>query len=505
MLWVARVQLRKLAQRACANRVAHLSPTAQRRYNRKSVARAGGVSDSTLVGELARKIRVPRRLLVGKGSDVETHQLPEHGVITVGRSADAGICVQDSAVSRIHLRLHLGSTIRVEDVGSANGTLVGGSRLPPGELRVLPPGQVVEIGSSWMTIANSALQSSDSSHSPRLPSDSTDQAEPRPRKPALVVQDAKMQALHQLVERVAVSDISVLLRGETGVGKEVFARRLHDLSPRAAQPFIGINCAALSETLLESEVFGHERGAFTGAVQSKPGLFEMADRGTVLLDEIGEVPPAIQVKLLRVLEERQVMRLGGTKARPFDVRILSATNRDLEQAIDVGSFRRDLYFRLNGITLEIPPLRERTAELEPMARRFVADAASRMGAKGPPEIRADAWERLLSYRWPGNIRQLRNVMERAVVLADDGPITAAALQVETYVGPTNGTPGRTPPPAPASRSPRERPNGDERSRILEALERCAGNQTRAAELLGISRRTLVSRLAQYDLPRPRKR
>ena len=473
------------------------------------MASAGGVSDSTLVsGDLAEKIRVPRRLLVGKGSDVETHQLPDQGVLTVGRSPDADVQVQDTAVSRIHLRLHLGgSRVRVEDVGSANGTLVSGSRLPPGEVRVLPPGQVVEIGTSWLTIANSALQSSDSAHSGPVSQESTSHNEGRQRKPALVVHDEKMQALHHLVERVAASDISVLLRGETGVGKEVFARRLHELSPRAAHPFIGINCAALSETLLESEVFGHERGAFTGAVQSKPGLFEMADRGTVLLDEIGEVPLTVQVKLLRVLEERQVMRLGGTKARPFDVRVLSATNRDLERAIEADSFRRDLYFRLNGITLEIPPLRERMAELEPMARRFVADAAARMGAKRPPEIEAEALERLRSYRWPGNIRQLRNVMERAVVLSDGGPITPSALQVETYIGPILPRPATpvTPPPARAASAPGETTDMDERSRILDALERCAGNQTRAAELLGISRRTLVSRLAEYDLPRPRKR
>jgi transcriptional regulator with PAS, ATPase and Fis domain len=424
----------------------------------------------------------------------------------VGRSPDADIKVQDSAVSRIHLRLHLSATVRVEDVGSANGTLLGGSRLAPGELRTLPPGQVLEIGTTWMAIANSALASSDSSHKPKVSREITNHDDDR-RKPVLVVHDEKMQALHHLVERVALSDISVMLRGETGVGKEVFARRLHELSTRASHPFVGINCAALSETLLESEVFGHERGAFTGAVQSKPGLFEMADKGTVLLDEIGEVPLTIQVKLLRVLEERQVMRLGGTKSRPFDVRVLSATNRDLEQAIEAGSFRRDLYFRLNGITLEIPPLRERMAELEPLVRRFVAEAAARKGAKRPPEVTIDAWERLRGYRWPGNIRQLRNMMERAVVLADDGPITAAALQVETYIGPTQTRPAIPDPLPPAAMSspPPEGPDADDRRRILDALDRCAGNQTRAAEMLGISRRTLVTRLGEYSLPRPRKR
>ena len=234
----------------------------------------------------------------------------------------------------------------------------------------------------------------------------------------------------------------------------------------------------------------------------KPGLLETADGGTVLLDEVGEMALSVQVKLLRVLEERQVMRIGGTRPRPIDVRILSATNRNLEAEVAAGSFRRDLFFRLNSITIDIPPLRKRPSEIEPLARRFAHLAAERLEVL-LPEIDREVFDRLRSYQWPGNIRQLRNVMERAVVLAEGGRITADLLPADTYVGPIP-QPVASEPTAPIGR---EDGGGgdDERKRILAALERCAGNQTRAAELLGISRRTLVSRLAEYEVPRPRKR
>jgi DNA-binding NtrC family response regulator len=432
--------------------------------------------------------------------------------MVLGRAPDATIRVEDPSVSRMHVRLHLGAVLRIEDLGSANGTAIGPTRLRPGETLLLPPGQVVEIGNSWMMVANAPIVGSTGPLAPEeaaAPADADEDG-------ALVVQDATMRALHRLVERVALGDISVVLYGETGVGKEVFARRIHELSPRADKPFVGLNCAALTESLLECELFGHERGAFTGAVQTKPGLLETAQNGTVLLDEIGEMPMAIQVKVLRVLEERQVLRIGGTRPRPIDVRVLSATNRNLEAAIEAGSFRRDLFFRLNGITLEIPPLRERQSEIEPLARRFSAEAARRLGAASPPELGPGVCDRLRRYRWPGNIRQLRNVMERAVVLSDGGPISIEDLPVDTYVGPAPQALRESAPPpaaeaasvAPSGPNPTGAPGGiaeDERQRIIAALDRCAGNQTRAAALLGISRRTLVSRLAEYNLPRPRKR
>jgi transcriptional regulator with PAS, ATPase and Fis domain len=443
---------------------------------------------------------IPRRLMIGTGQTVTTHLIPDEGVVMVGRAPEATIRVDDASVSRLHVRIHLGGDVlRVEDLGSANGSRIGGQKLPPNTPTILPPGQVLEIGSSWLMVANSPLAASIT----RASADPTEASGPGREADGLIVRDPSMRELHRLIERIALSDISVLLYGDTGVGKEVFARRIHTLSPRAGKPFLGLNCAALAATLLESELFGYERGAFTGAVATKPGLLETAEGGTILLDEIGEMPTAIQVKLLRVLEERQVLRIGGTKARPIDVRVLSATNRHLETAIDEGSFRRDLYFRLNGITVEIPSLRDRPSEIEPLARRFADLAARRLGAPSSPEIDPAVWERLRRYQWPGNIRQLRNVMERAVVLSEGGPITVDDLPVDTYVGPG---PRSATVEMPLSAAPSSAPPDDgERARILAALEQCAGNQTRAAEQLGISRRTLVSRLSEYNVPRPRKR
>jgi transcriptional regulator with PAS, ATPase and Fis domain len=462
---------------------------------------------------------VPRRLMIGTGPSVTTHLLPAEGAVVVGRAPDADIRVDDPAVSRFHVRLHLGGSLRVEDLGSVNGTMIGSMQLDAGQPVLLPPGQVVEIGNTWMMIANAPIVGSTVRRMAAV-KDDADEAEPGAGSGAggddpggLVVRDETLRALHRLLERVALGDISVLLSGETGVGKEVFARRIHELSPRKGKAFVGLNCAALPESLLEGELFGYERGAFTGAVQTKPGLLETAQGGTVLLDEIGEMPVAIQVKLLRVLEERQVLRVGGTKPRPIDVRLLSASNRDLEGAIEAGTFRRDLFFRLNGITLVIPPLRERPSEIEPLGQRFAAEAARRLGTRTPPAVDAAVWDRLRRYRWPGNIRQLRNVMERAVVLARAGVITVDDLPADTYVGPPPGAsalgvpaPAPAPPPSTPAPAKPEPPSADEeRARIVAALEQCAGNQTRAAALLGISRRTLVTRLGTYNLPRPRKR
>ena len=352
---------------------------------------------------------------------------------------------------------------------------------------------------------------------------------------SIVVEDPLMQRLYELVGRVAAGTINVLVLGETGVGKEVIAEAIHQRSPRASHPFLRLNCAALSETLLESELFGHEKGAFTGAEQAKPGLLETAEGGTVLLDEVGELSLSLQAKLLRVIDTREVLRVGGLKARPIDVRFVAATNRDIEAETARGVFRQDLYYRLGGFTLEVPPLRQRTAEIESLARAFATEA-SRQAGRPPPSISRPALDLLRRYSWPGNVRELRNVMERAVVLCRGDVITLEHLPVEK-MGDTVAV--HLPPARPAGRpaaelelddhergmvgqptrpnltvAPAPAPAGDalgltaeeshDRDRIIDALTRAGGNQSLACRLLGISRGTLILRLERYRIPRPRK-
>jgi len=324
-----------------------------------------------------------------------------------------------------------------------------------------------------------------------------------------------MQQLHRLVERIAAGNLSVLLFGETGVGKEVMAETIHRLSPRAGKPFLRLNCAAFSEALLASELFGHEKGAFSGADQPKPGLLESAQGGTVLLDEVGELTPSIQAKLLRVLEERAVLRVGGLRPRPVDVRFVAATNRDLEQEVARGAFRQDLLFRLDGFSIVIPPLRERLDELPGLVAAFVAEASTQLGRRRPPEIAPDVLSLLASYAWPGNVRELRNVVERAVLLC--GAVGHVIQAERLPLAKLRGAPSMAPPasapsvPAPATapandeEALRDRLQQVERDRVLAALAQCAGNQTQAAKLLGVSRNTLAARIAAFGLPRPRKR
>jgi DNA-binding NtrC family response regulator len=321
---------------------------------------------------------------------------------------------------------------------------------------------------------------------------------------------------------VAKVDSTVLITGESGSGKERIARLLHDESTRAAGPFIAVNCGAITETLLESELFGHTRGAFTGATADRPGLFEAANGGTLLLDEVGEVSAGMQVKLLRALQEREIRRVGENKDRRIDVRVLAATNRDLAQCVAGGSFRQDLYYRLNGVLLVIPPLRERVAEIEPLARTFMAEAAARSPRQRAPALSPQAVAALKAHTWPGNIRELRNCLERAVLLAGDvirpehlpfAPAAPAMARLRPpaapHAVPAAPAPHPAPHPAPGDPEPvkvsvKRQMAALERREIILALARCAGNQTLAAELLGVSRRTLTNKLNQYDIPRPRK-
>ena len=343
---------------------------------------------------------------------------------------------------------------------------------------------------------------------------------------AVVVHDPIMERVYQLARRAAAGTINVLIVGETGVGKEVMAEQVHQLSPRADKPFLCLNCASLSESLLESELFGHERGAFTGATEAKPGLLETAPGGTVFLDEIGELPLALQAKLLRVLETKQVTRVGSLKARAIDVRFLAATNRNLEVEVPAGRFRPDLYFRLNAITLQIPPLRMRRTEILPLALMFLERFSKQLDQTTPPRLSSEARTLLEAYVWPGNIRELRNVMERAALLCTGDEITADHLPLETMTAASSlvaelqvpapwqgkgsvphspAVSGAPRPPVPLSVPAAPAPGEDpERDRILRVLAECGGNQSRAARELGIARSTLVLKLDSYQIVRPRK-
>ena len=327
-----------------------------------------------------------------------------------------------------------------------------------------------------------------------------------------------MDEVRELIAQSASGELSVLITGETGVGKELCAEMIHRLSARAGKPFVKLNCSAIVESLIESELFGHERGAFTGATSARPGLFEAGDGGTVFLDEIGELPLAVQSKLLRVLEERVVRRVGATTGKTLDVRFICATNRVLGDEVDDGLFRRDLYYRINGVTISIPALRERRSEISGLARAF---ARRSRGGASPIVLGPEVLAALENHPWPGNIRELKNTVERAVLLSSGGSVRASHLALES---PSAGRATRrdlhvTKPIERISASDLGdapvRPSQDpqtlatavaelERQRILETLNQCGGNQTRAARALGISRNTLLARLDAYGLPRPRK-
>jgi two-component system, NtrC family, response regulator AtoC len=329
------------------------------------------------------------------------------------------------------------------------------------------------------------------------------------RRGAIVIRDPVMETLRAMIVRVAKVHLNALVLGETGVGKDIVASMLHELSARADQPFVRLNCASLPENLIENELFGHERGAFSGADRGRPGLIEAAQGGTVLLDEIGDLPLSLQAKLLNVIESREVTRLGGVQSRRIDVRFVAATNRPLERDVQEGRFRLDLFHRLSGVTLTVPPLRERRSDIEPLARSFLEDACARFGLPRA-SLSAPAVEALQAYHWPGNVRELRNVVERAALLAEATTLTAHHLGLPPVdstwrASPASGaaeeTGQRADTSAPVAAAPAA---PSEREAIEQALLRCGGNQSRAADLLGMPRRTLVRRIAQLGLPRPRE-
>jgi two-component system, NtrC family, response regulator AtoC len=334
-------------------------------------------------------------------------------------------------------------------------------------------------------------------------------ATPPPEQPIvegdLVVADPQMRRVHEMCAKIADTNMTVLVLGETGVGKELIAEALHQHSARKDRPLVKLNCASLPETLLESELFGYERGAFTGADKRKIGYFEAATGGTIFLDELGEMPQGLQAKLLRVLERRKITRVGGTSEIDVDVRVVGATNRDLEKEVQRGRFREDLFFRVSAFTLVVPPLRDRPSEVPLLAEHF-ARLFARELKQDAPTLSRDARERLTAYAWPGNVRELRNAIERAVVLRS-GP----TIEVEHLPERVREATSRSENPEAANRTliavgdgvdMREHIAEVERAAIVAALESCGGNQTRAADKLGVSRRALIYKMEKYGLKAP---
>jgi len=401
----------------------------------------------------------PRAVVFWDGG-TESRDLVPGQELVIGRGEECDVQILHKSVSRRHARLHAGPPLVLEDLGSSNGTRIDGSLIPAG-LHPLASGQVAEIGAALLVVQGNLGVAA-----------------------APLAAAATHADFDRFVALIAKSPLSVLIVGETGAGKELTAETLHRQSPRASGPMVRLNCAAFPQTLLEGELFGYERGAFTGAVHAKPGLIEAAHGGTLFLDEVGEMPASTQAALLRVLESREVRRLGAIQPVAVDVRLLSATNRDLDALIAEGTFRRDLYYRLAGVTVRVAPLRARRDRIIPLAKGFVVEAARKAGIE-PPALMAETLSRLVRYPWRGNVRELRNVIERALALSEGGPIEPVHLLLD------------------ASSSGEHEP--DERQRVVDALAAAEGNQTLAAEILGVSRRTLINRIEAYALPRPRKR
>jgi two-component system, NtrC family, response regulator AtoC len=452
------------------------------------------------------------QLVVYTGTEIRKFDLPARGVVTIGRGESSTVRIDDPSVSRNHAVLHVGDALVIEDLGGPNGTMIrdrAGGRGPGETLTVrrihgrkadLTVGDGIVLGT-----ANVILR-----HAPRIEVPDLAGRE----RGGVVIRDPAMRTLYEQAARAARTMLSVFLLGETGAGKEVLARALHAHSPRADGPFLGIDVSTLNPSTLESELFGHERGSFTGAVATRIGLLESANGGTVFLDEALNLSLELQAKLLRVLERREVTRLGSNRPLAIDVRFVAAANGDVEAAVREGRFRQDLFFRLNGVTLTIPPLRRRPLEIEPLARLFLAAACRQVEREDVPALSNAALDLLRGHEWPGNVRELRNAVERATAFCLGDTILPEHLPPSI----AEAACPRAAPVALAAQSTRpiiapDRSSLDlmtelravEKARIIDALDRFGGNQSQAARDLGISRGTLIARMEEYALPRPRKR
>jgi transcriptional regulator with GAF, ATPase, and Fis domain len=433
---------------------------------------------------------------------------------TIGRDASSQLCIPDHLISRRHCAVELADgQCTLRDLGSSNGTYVNG--MPVRERRLVHGDRIRAGDSVLLFLLADADRSEPAPGSPGTTDDRTRliaaidspaqapsalrqeapkradaQAQSLEAPEAIVAEvlagrmalqahdmvgdSAAMRAVYDCISKVAPRDSTVLIDGETGTGKELAARAIHQNSPRAARPFVAVNCAALTESLLESELFGHEKGAFTGAVVTKKGKFEVADAGTIFLDEIGELAPALQAKLLRALQHHEFERVGGTRPIKVDVRVIAATNQDLQAAVSAGRFRQDLWYRLNVVGITMPPLRARRADIPMLAAHFVAKYSRGRAV----ELSPDAIDALRVYDWPGNVRELENAIERAVVLGGCNKIVADdlpdAVLEATAARPRDGA------------AYHQTVLDVKRRLILDAIERSGGNYTAAARLLGIN-------------------
>lgn len=415
------------------------------------------------------------------------YPLPNTGSLVIGRHDGCDVVIPHPSVSRQHARLSLGANVSVEDLGSANGTAVGGQQVSGTPCEV-PRGASMTLGAAVLVVEG-YVHSGDSGdgNARAMPSDGL-----------VILPGGALAGVVDTLERVAASPLAVLIRGETGAGKELLAHRLHARSDRAHKPFISVNCAALPAALLESELFGHEKGAFTGADHARPGLLEAADGGTLFLDEIGDLAIDLQGKLLRVLESGEIWRVGSRAAKHVNVRFVAATNQPLEAWAAQGRFRQDLFFRLAGVTLAVPPLRSRPNEIRPLAEHLQRAFAAKM-RRVLPAFDESVWPILATYTFEGNVRELKNMVERASLTARGPTIMIGDLLQNTPP---------PPPSQPASMPPallQEDLAREEAKRIEAALKAADGNQTLAARILGVSRRTLLRRLGDYNFARPRKK
>jgi len=426
--------------------------------------------------------------------------------IKIGRGHEADLQLPDSSISRLHAKIfRVGQQYFLSDLRSRNGTHADGKRITQ---LALEDGRMFQVG-PFRIHFHRAVSGTSAGEEPTIPPVTayaiSDSAEPEPiriEKPAgtstlaggapfgLIGGSAHVRKLVATIRRVAASDVPVLIDGETGSGKELVARGIHDASARGERPFIVVNCGAISPEIIESELFGHEKGAFTGATAQRKGAFELANSGTIFFDEIGELPLALQPKLLRALEQKEVKRVGGNDLLLADVRILAATNRDLREEIARKAFREDLYFRIGAITVSIPPLRDRREDVAPISRHFLSGMGN--PASGPaPCLSPAALDALISHDWPGNVRELRNAIQRAVVMAESEELTGPDFSFLRHAA----EPG-TEPENPSGLSRWEQA---ERTNILGELACQMGNKTKAARELGIAKSTLFEKLKKYGI------